>query len=296
LESSQPLASLSTAGLGLHWRNGRFFMCHDKHMALSYDGTRLVLEDVGKVPENTNTVFEAAGVEGPLALTLRGEVFSVGQPGQPLWPVAEKPVRFKALSPDRSALLAASFEPNPTYYRLFLSPKTSWERIFLRSGWHAASANRLAAAHRGALRTQLQGISASPAGSLALWPQYPGRPLHFVLRGPDLRLERDTGAGQAVGYRPFIFNGRSEDFGFRLHRAAWADGSTAWLDSRGMLHLKSAAPDVPELTLVLASDGILAGWSSDGRVYGPRFYHQVRTAWDGGHLEELIRRFAERLR
>jgi hypothetical protein len=63
-----------------------------------------------------------------------------------------------------------------------------------------------------------------------------------------------------------------------------------------MLHLKSADPAIPEVTLVLAADGTLAGWSSDGRVYGPRFYHGLSTSWDDGHLDELIRRFAERLR
>jgi hypothetical protein len=296
LESSQPLASLSTAGTGRKWRNGRFFLGYGKHLALSCDGARLVLEDVGKVPGKTQTVFEAAAIEGPLALTADGAVFSVGQQAQLLWPAVGKHVKYKALSPDGTALLVATIEPDPICYRLFLAPKTGWERILLRSGWHAASANRLAAAHRGALRTQLQGISASPAGSLALWPQHPGRPLHFVLRGHDLCLERDTAVVQADNYRPFEFTGRSDDFGFRLHRASWADGSTAWLDSRGMLHLKSSAPQLAEITVIMASDGTLAGWSSDGRVYGPRFYHQLQTSWDGGHLEELIQRFAERLR
>jgi len=297
LESSQPLASLSTAGLGLHWRNGRFFMAHyRKYLALSYDGSRLVLEDVGKVPDNTQTVFEAAGVEGPLALTAGGAVFSVGQPAEPLWPLAGKQVRFKALSSDGTELLAATLGPDPAYYRLYLAPKTCWESITLRSGWHAGSSNRLAYSHRGALRTQLMGVSVTQTGSLALWPRYPGKCLHFVLRGLDLRLERDTGSALAMCYRPFIFNGRSDDFGFRLHCATWPDGSTAWLDSRGMLHLKSADLAVPQVTLVLPADGTLAGWSSDGHVYGPRFYHGLRTSWGGGHLEELIRRFAERLR
>ena len=43
----------------------------------------------------------------------------------------------------------------------------------------------------------------------------------------------------------------------------------AWLDSRGMLHLK--AIDGSELSLMLA-DWPLAGWHSSGQVFGPQYF------------------------
>lgn len=43
----------------------------------------------------------------------------------------------------------------------------------------------------------------------------------------------------------------------------------AWLDSRGMLHLK--AIDGSELSLMLA-DSPLAGWHSSGKVFGPQYF------------------------
>lgn len=78
--------------------------------------------------------------------------------------------------------------------------------------------------------------------------------------------------------------------------ASWSDGSQAFLDSRGLLHLKSANRNVPEITLVLHNDGALAAWSSDGRVYGPRCFHGSDTSYDPRHLDELLHRFTEHLR
>jgi hypothetical protein len=57
----------------------------------------------------------------------------------------------------------------------------------------------------------------------------------------------------------------------RLELAEWPGGSRAWLDPRGMLHLASADRSLPECTLVL-TDGELAGWLSDGRVFGPEYW------------------------
>ena len=59
--------------------------------------------------------------------------------------------------------------------------------------------------------------------------------------------------------------------GYSLQVAKWKDGSLAWLDSRGMLHLKSSHRSLPEVTLVLY-DGPLAGWTSAGWTFGMDYY------------------------
>ncbi|HEX5105350.1 MAG TPA: hypothetical protein VFV87_16140, partial [Pirellulaceae bacterium] len=61
--------------------------------------------------------------------------------------------------------------------------------------------------------------------------------------------------------------------GFELHVVEWPDGSRAWLDGRGMLHLDSSNPQIPQCSLIL-TDGPLAGWLSDGRVFGPPYWLQ----------------------
>jgi hypothetical protein len=56
-----------------------------------------------------------------------------------------------------------------------------------------------------------------------------------------------------------------------LRRAVWNDGSEAFLDTRGLLHLRSANINIPELSIVLTS-GPLSGWSADGRYWGDRYF------------------------
>lgn len=58
---------------------------------------------------------------------------------------------------------------------------------------------------------------------------------------------------------------------YDLKVARWKDGSEAWLDSRGMLHLRSSDPDIAEITMTL-SHGACAGWCSDGTVFGMKFH------------------------
>jgi hypothetical protein len=72
---------------------------------------------------------------------------------------------------------------------------------------------------------------------------------------------------------PFSFSPFSipAGLGCTLQVAEWPNGSKAFLDSRGLLHLKSHDPSLAEVSLVL-SDREVAGWTSDGYVCGPSFF------------------------
>ena len=59
--------------------------------------------------------------------------------------------------------------------------------------------------------------------------------------------------------------------GYTLSIAAWPDGSQAFLDSRGLLHLKSSDPGIPETTIVL-HERLTSGWCADGRVWGESYF------------------------
>jgi hypothetical protein len=52
----------------------------------------------------------------------------------------------------------------------------------------------------------------------------------------------------------------------------WADGSTAIIDSRGLVHLKSSNQHLPEITIVLVGGRQTACWASDGVVSGVDYY------------------------
>jgi hypothetical protein len=56
------------------------------------------------------------------------------------------------------------------------------------------------------------------------------------------------------------------------HHFEWADGSTAVVDSRGLLHLRSADAGLPEITLLLVIGRPLAAWAADGTVCGPDYF------------------------
>src|SRR5262249_601929 len=62
-----------------------------------------------------------------------------------------------------------------------------------------------------------------------------------------------------------------EAVGYRLGGGTGPDGSKAFLDSRGLLHLQSADANVPEVSIVL-QDGHLAGWCADGTLWGDAYF------------------------
>jgi hypothetical protein len=57
-----------------------------------------------------------------------------------------------------------------------------------------------------------------------------------------------------------------------FRRFAWPDGSMATVDSRGLLHLRSANAAVPEMTLVLIMGQPTAAWAADGTVCGSTYF------------------------
>jgi hypothetical protein len=82
---------------------------------------------------------------------------------------------------------------------------------------------------------------------------------------------------------------------YTLKVAGWTDGSRAFLDSRGLLHLVSSDRKLPQLTLAL-SDRPLAGWTSDGRTFGWAYFLPQQATDDASLGAALIREFIERLR
>jgi hypothetical protein len=57
-----------------------------------------------------------------------------------------------------------------------------------------------------------------------------------------------------------------------LRRFTWPDGSEAVVDSRGLLHLRSADATLPELTVLLVLGHPTAAWAADGTVTGSTYF------------------------
>jgi len=98
---------------------------------------------------------------------------------------------------------------------------------------------------------------------------------------PDKRLSPLT---SPIRFVSTTFDRRA---GFRVWQASWADGSKAWIDSRGLLHLRSSEKSIPECTLVL--DGTLvSGWIADGRRFGEHYYLGVEPNISASELIDTV--------
>lgn len=77
--------------------------------------------------------------------------------------------------------------------------------------------------------------------------------------------------------------------GYTLKVAEWEDGSRAWLDSRCLLHLRSADRNVPEVTIVLA-EGRLCGWAEEGGYLGTAYFSPSAEETDRKRDAEVCRK------
>ncbi len=148
------------------------------------------------------------------------------------------------------------------------------------------------------LRTRFRGAFVNHAGRLVLVGRS-GSQLELTFNRVCHQIEFSFIAGDPranAQFKRFIHLRPQPTRGYTLKVAAWDDGSRIYLDSRGMLHLKSSDVAIPELTMVLF-ERELAGWCADGRLWGASRF----TGTDSGADPEAIytgvlEPFLERLR
>lgn len=80
---------------------------------------------------------------------------------------------------------------------------------------------------------------------------------------------KDLGRVDSSGWTTQCFEKTLDPDGAR--RARWDSGHEAWLDPRGLLHLRHETSNQPELTFVLC-EGQTAGWCSNGGVFGQSYF------------------------
>ncbi|MCY3015603.1 MAG: hypothetical protein NT171_13045 [Planctomycetota bacterium] len=92
-------------------------------------------------------------------------------------------------------------------------------------------------------------------------------------------------------------DGRRPRHGLRSVR--FTDGTTVWHDLRGLFHFRSSVRALPEVSLVMVPDhnfgkdldrgASVAGWLSDGRVFGNRYFHGREATDDVVVWTEVLR-------
>jgi hypothetical protein len=117
-----------------------------------------------------------------------------------------------------------------------------------------------------------------------------------LLAPSQLHMQRASAGFDSGDQRPFETDRTPAGSGFTLSEARWPDGSTATLDSRGLLHCRSSDSGIPEFTLVL-SESRVSGWCADGRRWGDEYFlgPNVQTVTDHDILHSLLRPFLRSL-
>ena len=264
------------------WIHSRFFRGENQFYFVSWDGNAVRFEPVSLptmvLPASVALVFDRAGLEGPWAL-LKSWQFVCTATGE------------KFHSPESLALGAPTnrIEISRDGHRLFVD--WSQKRFVLKLDAHSAT---LGGHARHDLETSprlpswnlfrvVEAVSAPTRGGLAIRTRN-GRWREISLFHDRIVInEVPPNSPSSLDSAPAIFSlsAKKTSDGWHLQTASWPNGSKAFLDSRGLLHLKSHDAAIPEVSLVL-SDSEVAGWTSDGYVCGPKFFfaHDYRLEPD----------------
>lgn len=283
---------------------GGRFLTSGVWYALSFDGqspqlTRVPIHNsiaLGSVA----AMFDIKGLEGPWVVTDLGQVISTvdGSVSVELgWQAGQR--RLVAISDDWHRFILQ--EHQRQYHRVYLNPEARpYSELCAAYGekWELVYPESIPLVNSRSMNWRYFSISAERDGRLALTSRR-GSVWRFDMEPRQSRLMMLGHAGPAPRLtQPFQPTAGPPNARFRLRVARWADGSRAWLDSRGLLHLKSSDRTLPDLTLVLAQDAEVSGWASDGRVWGLRFHtgRSPEEARPGEELQAEIEAFVGRLK
>ena len=258
---------------------GRFVRVSDvpgmTYAALAFDGQKIDLEPVpilGVRDYRVEAIFDVHDVPGPVVLLPTGELyFTSTETSRRINGLPESRYSIHEVSRDGSRFVVRDHprqgQSIVTYYVVSVA-----EAQCLRTArWPLRLAEPMVAdlVKQREFRHRFQRIAATSDGSLAL-ANARGKWSKFVVKQSALRLQ-DCEAPPAAAQIPFEDYDCSRRVGYRLRQAMWSDGSTAWIDSRGLLHLRSSDGGLPEASITLSS-GELAGWLSNHRVWGSEYY------------------------
>jgi hypothetical protein len=251
--------------------SGKYFrLANAVNVFLTYDGRKLEFQPVTLKPfippRDILTLFDREGFEGPWILTVRGEVYS--HAGERVVNLARTIFNFD-ISTDGHRILVPSVAGSPGFQLIDLEKNRCI--VVTSDEAHRTLEPHIARWTRN-LRHRFGAIHLSEAGGISL-QDYRGTWRELLLvGGKSLILNpRQSASPEPAAIRIFEPLQLPSPSSFRLKVASWPDGRRAWLDSRGLLHLRSADTSQPEISFVL-SDDPMAVWSSDGCMAGGQFY------------------------
>ncbi|MDB5337763.1 MAG: hypothetical protein JWN70_3382 [Planctomycetaceae bacterium] len=288
------------------WLNGRFFFIKEASgesgwYALIYDGQQarwdriLGRGDVGGA-RDVASIFDCQCISAPIAVTTRNAVIATGSKeylqfnAKPLRSTGYTgmtvsigaapgiiPLKLTAVAHDGNRLVLTDPAPAPMTSSGVVTHACHWvvdlpTRIALETPW----GNPLRLLHTGTyslpsahnVRNKFVSIGVH-AGSLALETSKHAITTLTLNTNPDriqLLVKQIPGC-EVTSALSFKEMPSPPGTGYDFKGVQWPDGSRAILDSRGLLHLQSSDPSIPEMTLVLSEDNV-AGWCDRNYIWG----------------------------
>jgi hypothetical protein len=282
------------------WHRGRFFSSLQKFHFVSWDGGRVRFEPVS-FPSSIGvssvvTIFDREGCEGPWVLNQLCQIISLAS-GE----------RFQIPLPIGQSSHRRNVHVSRDGHRVYLTiPDLNWHSLF-----------DLTTGKGEIMRAPLDDLEAlDPAPPLPQWNllkniEAVSGSLSAGLRirsrkGTERILELDEegrlrfietsptdASAPFLGFNPVSIAGLPKA-GQGLESALWPSGSRAFLDQRGLLHLKSGNPRIPEISLVL-SESEVAGWNSDQIVCGSDFFLRPGQSSDALRVYRCVQDFLHHL-
>jgi len=308
LDQEQTLALPS----GVSWVRSRFFRVSNTWLVLGVGEAGLCLEEVPHhfADRRHSTaimlgVFEREGMSAPWAVYSNGHIRSLDDADEEQPFVCEGPGPFdiKDISEDGDRLVLTYPHSNHVGIMVDL-PSRQQDKASIYGSSHFLESNLTkrnsvsTSVRRNLNKHRAVGLDSSDrlcimqqnSGFLRIGMREDNRDIR-VLRGGNPRsegihsLQPLKGAKGPLGTR------------YMLRKATWADGSTAWIDSRGLIHLKSSDHTLPEITMVFPGDDApIAAWSSDGLWYGRTYFVGHHPVIDGPAFYEKIEQFTRKIR
>jgi hypothetical protein len=267
---------------------------------IAWDGENLRIDPISHIRwqrpvEDILAVFDREKKDGPFIITRAGEILCVADEN-PV-PIAQLGalLHIHGISKDGNRLSAFRAISKPddskiTFFDLNATRQTSHSNLVHETQFLSSNLARFS--RQVDLHKYWSGVTVSPEGELQLlarknsvWQITYGEYNRFI-------LERVTPV-KCGPFSPFrsIDSLLRQAAGVALQVAQLNKYSRVFLDSRGLLHLKSDDASIPETTLALTHERPLAGWCSDGAVCGDKFFFAHEMVSNPVAVFENVQRF-----
>lgn len=287
----EPISGAAMASLkmpsGMKWVRTRFFRDPGGIFTVHYEGDgQLKLERVPGPPGGLP--FERNGAEGIWRIKKGGTVFDPD-----LRALFSFEGTLLGISPDGNSIAYSHEMKN---FQLSLQ-RNSVPKVIGRDWMEELLAPHPSASRRSTWlsRNDIYGV-AFESGQLffrtghSTWMTVGESPGDMLKTIPHARAEGDL--QNALRFIESVPQPRSR---IDLTSATFKDGSRVWRDGRGLVHLRSSDPSIPEFSLALTNNAV-AAWASNGKMTGPDFLVDQRRNESGSYFIDLIGRFVSRLR